>query len=280
MSRIAKLDSQVEDLKSLLPTCCTVEEIVTELDTMRAGYVNLSDVRRFMFGFGVTVKYASFTTMVNEIHMRRKIFTQHSLKGSFMLPDSLDFRDMAVLTLSLTSEACQASMDANSDNEAKSVLYLLRSSEPCPGCGCRVQRSADAAGCPSVTCPVCRTPFKCYHVQGDRPEPCYPLTSTAKTNLYRLLGGALEAADELERERRELAAFLTHEICGLCDVFTALACGRDSLGFSQLDLRRAFAAQGLPAPTGGWWVMWRRFAAPNSSSVSFLDFKGQLQPFL
>lgn len=198
-----------------------------------------------------------------------------------MLPDSMDFRDVGVLTLPLTSQACQAVMDATSDDEAKSVLYLLRSSEPCPGCGFRVQRSAECAGCPSVTCPMCRTPFKCNFVVGDRPEPCYPLTSTAKTNLYRLLGGTMEAADELERERRELAAYLTHEICGLCDVFTALACGRDSLGFSQLDLRKAYAAQGLPCPTGEQWdLLWRRFAAPNSNSVSFLDFKSQLQPFL
>ena len=55
------------------------------------------------------------------------------------------------------------------------------------------------------------------HVSG------YPLTTTGKcraltpqssclrTNLYRLLGGTLEAADELERERRELSAYLTHE---------------------------------------------------------------------
>lgn len=281
MSRIAKLDSQVEDLKSLMPACCTVEEVFAELDTMRAGYINLSDIRRFMFGYGMTVKYASFTTMVNELHLRRKIFNQHALKGFFMLPDSMDVRDVGVLTLPLTSQACQAVMDATSDDEAKSVLYLLRSSEPCPGCGFRVQRSAECAGCPSVTCPICRTPFKCNFVVGDRPEPCYPLTSTAKTNLYRLLGGTMEAADELERERRELAAYLTHEICGLCDVFTALACGRDSLGFSQLDLRKAYAAQGLPCPTGEQWdLLWRRFAAPNSNSVSFLDFKSQLQPFL
>lgn len=281
MARIAKLDSQVEDLKSLMPACCTVEEVFAELDTMRAGYINLSDIRRFMFGYGMTVKYASFTTMVNELHLRRKIFAQHALKGFFMLPDSMDFRDVGVLTLPLTSQACQAVMDATSDDEAKSVLYLLRSSEPCPGCGFRAQRSAECAGCPSVTCPMCRTPFKCNFVVGDRPEPCYPLTSTAKTNLYRLLGGTMEAADELERGRRELAAYLTHEICGLCDVFTALACGRDSLGFSQLDLRKAYAAQGLPCPTGEQWdLLWRRFAAPNSNSVSFLDFKSQLQPFL
>ena len=41
-----------------------------------------------------------------------------------MLPDSMDLRDLGVLTLPLTSQACQAVMDANSDEEAKSVLYL------------------------------------------------------------------------------------------------------------------------------------------------------------
>jgi len=248
MARIAKVDAQVEDLKALMPACCTVEEVFNELDTMRAGYLSLSDIRRFMFGYGVTVKYASFSGMVNDLHLRRKTWNQHALKGFFMLPDSMDLRDVGVLTLPLTSEACQAVMDAASDNEAKSILYL--------------------------------TPFKCKFVAGDRPEPCFPLTSTAKTNLYRLIGGSLEAADELERERRELAAYLTHEICGLCDVFTALACGRDSLGFSQLDLRKAYAAHGLSVNGEHFDLLWRRFAGPNSSSVSFLDFKSQLQPFL
>ena len=33
------------------------------------------------WGYGMTVKYASFSTMVNELHLRRKIFAQHALKG-------------------------------------------------------------------------------------------------------------------------------------------------------------------------------------------------------
>ena len=33
----------------------------------------------------MTVKYASFTTMVNELHLRRKIFAQHALKGGMMM---------------------------------------------------------------------------------------------------------------------------------------------------------------------------------------------------
>ena len=33
----------------------------------------------------------------------------------------------------------------------------LRKSEPCPTCGTRAQRDEDAAGCPTVTCPVCRS---------------------------------------------------------------------------------------------------------------------------
>ena len=81
----------------------------------------------------------------------------------------------------------------------------------------------------------------------------------------------------------------TLRICGLCDIFTALASGRDSrdpiqsrvvessrgLGFSQLDLRRAFATQGLPAPAGEQWdLMWRRFAAPNAGSATRWQTRG------
>mmetsp|Transcript_40164 Transcript_40164/g.92913 ORF Transcript_40164/g.92913 Transcript_40164/m.92913 type:complete len:664 (-) Transcript_40164:54-2045(-) len=239
MARQAKLDVMVEDAKALLPTTCTVEEIFNELDLMRNGYITLRDIRRFMAGFGFTAKYASYTAVVSELHLRRKIFNKHSTLGSMLLPDSLDLRDVAMLTLPLIGGGCKAVMGASSDEDAKSVLSLLRKST----------------------------------VQG------FPLTSSAKHSLYRLLGTVLEAAEELDLDRRELARFLAQEICGLCDVFGAMASGPDSLGFTQGDLRRCFAAQGLPLPTGEQWdLLWCRYAAPDATSVTFLDFKSQLTP--
>ena len=37
--------------------------------------------RAFKPGFGFTAKYASFTGLVNDLHMRRKVFHQHSVRG-------------------------------------------------------------------------------------------------------------------------------------------------------------------------------------------------------
>jgi len=287
MARQAKLDSMVEDAKTLLPPTCTVEEIFNELDMMRDGYITLRDIRRFMAGFGFTAKYASFTGLVNDLHMRRKVFHQHSVRGARPLewsgfsallpPESLDLRDTTMLTLPFTGEGCKAVMACHTDAEAASVLYLLRKSVACPTCGTRAQRDADAAGCPMVTCPVCRTQFHCHTVEGDRPEVSYPLTSSAKHSLYRLLGTTLEAAEELDLDRRELATVLSQEICGLHDVFGAISPGTDS--FTQSDLRRCFAVQGLPLPPAEQWdLLWHRYCSPNAIGVNYLDFKNQLQP--
>lgn len=287
MARQAKLDSMVEDAKTLLPPTCTVEEIFNELDMMRNGYITLRDIRRFMAGFGFTAKYASFTGLVNDLHMRRKVFHQHAVRGAKPLewsglsallpPESLDLRDTTMLTLPFTGEGCKAVMACNTDAEAASVLYLLRKSVACPTCGTRAQRDADAAGCPMVTCPVCRTQFHCHTVEGDRPEVSYPLTSSAKHSLYRLLGTTLEAAEELDLDRRELATVLSQEICGLHDVFGAISPGTDS--FTQSDLRRCFAVQGLPLPPAEQWdLLWHRYCSPNAIGVNYLDFKNQLQP--
>lgn len=61
------------------------------------------------------MKYASFTTMVNEIHMRRKIFTQHSLKG-------VELRS----SITSSSWTCRAALGAVGTGKA-SKLVVRRS---------------------------------------------------------------------------------------------------------------------------------------------------------
>lgn len=273
MLRQAQLDARVEDAKSLLPLSCTPEDVFAELDVLRINHISLNDVRRLLGSYGTTVTYSSFGALVHELQLRHRAYEQGRMGGDHLL-----FQDVCSLVLPLGSEAHKQVQDSLTDHEARSILYLLRNSEPCPGCGFRVQRNADAAGCPSVRCPACRTNFQCFMVAGDRSEVALPLTSASRYQAYRLLCTAMQAAEEAENDRRDLSLMLAQELCGLCDVFAAIAGTRDRLGFNEPDLRRAFALQGLPQPHGVEMdLMWSRYASQDNSRVNFLDFKSQLQ---
>lgn len=284
MARQAHFDARMEDAKAMLPSTCSVEDVFDELDSFRMGHLGLSDIRRFLGCHGSALSYASFGALVHEAHLRHRVHDQAgwslaAAASSALMPEYLTFRDLATLLLPAGSNLLEALLEAQTDNEARSVLYLLKNSEPCPGCGFRAQRSADVAGCPSVTCPACRTQFQCFNVVSDRPGPKLPLTAACRHQLHRLLTVALEAADELERDRRDLALVLSKEVCGLCDMFVAISGMRDRLGFYQTDLRRAFVVQGLPVPHGlEMDLLWHRYAPRRADMVNFTNFRGQLQP--
>eukprot|EP00931_Biecheleriopsis_adriatica_P056378 TRINITY_DN33408_c0_g1_i1.p1 TRINITY_DN33408_c0_g1~~TRINITY_DN33408_c0_g1_i1.p1 ORF type:complete len:831 (-),score=117.72 TRINITY_DN33408_c0_g1_i1:52-2544(-) len=287
MLRQAQFDARMEESKEALPLSCTVEEVFSELDILRVGRINLTDVRRLFAsygaGYGTSVTYSSFGALVHEMHLRRKPYEQVTWPSTAIIAnEQLLLRDIASLVLPVASEAYRSTLSALNDDEARSVLYLLKNSEPCPGCGSRIQRSAEAAGCPSVTCPVCGTQFQCFIVAGDRMEKLsLPLTSTGQYQVYRLLSVALEAAEEMEKDRRDLFLVLSQELCGLCDIFASLSGSRDRLGFTQGDLRHAIAVQGLPQPQNKEMdLLWQRYAPHGSITVNFMDFKNQLQPRL
>jgi len=282
MVRQSQFDASVEAAKSMLPVSCSVEDVFSELDVLRIGHVGLNDMRRLMGSYGSTLTHAAFGSLVHELQLRRKSFDRgHMAMSSVPQPEYMMLRDVASLVLPLRSPALAATLEAQTDSEAKSVLYLLKNSEPCPGCGTRAQRNADAAGCPSVTCPACGTRFQCFSVASDKMDSVsLPLSSASRYQVYRLLTVALEAAEELEQDRRDLSLMLAQELHGLCDVFANLAGTRDRTGFSQNDLRRAFAIQGLPQPEGAEQeLLWHRYA-PRHVTVNFMDFKSQLQPRL
>merc|ERR1719171_3078007 len=97
---------------------------------------------------------------------------------------------------------------ATSDEEAQSQMYILRHTEPCPGCGARTQRDADAAGCPNVTCPVCGSLFRCFTVKGNADlNDAYNMGLGASTQyqLCRLVEATAASAEENEQLRKRLS---------------------------------------------------------------------------
>jgi len=192
------------------------------------------------------------------------------------IPGQLSFREIGSLVFPVGSEEHEALCAASSDAEARSILYLLKNSEPCPRCGMRAQRDADAAGCPSVTCPVCGASFRCFAVVGDAPGPePVGLSPSSSYQLFRLVDTAARAASDVEAERARLAAQPGFDICTLSDAFSSLAGERVS--FSIEGLRRALAHHSVHVTEAELGLLWERYAPHGAASVSFPDFVRQLR---
>jgi len=282
MARQAEFDAQLEDAKALLPRGCALEAMFSMLDRGHKGYLSDMDLWQFDQDFGGPTSFGSFCSLVNEVRLVRKPGLPQSSHqtADASLPGRLDLCDLGVLIYPSGSQEYDALRVAGSDDEAKSILYLLRHSDPCPGCGMRAQRNADAAGCPSVTCPACGAAFRCFSVVRDgaslsAPE-AEPVPAAARHQLHRLLSSTARLADAMETDRRRLAQRLTSFGCSLGGVFSAIAGGRSVLGAA--DLRRALLRLGLRVPEHELGLLWRRYAPPGAAAVEPSDFARQLQP--
>merc|ERR1712216_165360 len=153
----------------------------------------------------------------------------------------------------------------------------MRNTEACPGCGARIQRDAESAGCPSVTCPVCGTSFHCFTVQSDFPRYLPPLSVSVQYHIYRLLDSAGNAASEMENTRKQLAGLGSTDIlCTLSSAFTNIADGRLSITIS--DLLRAFASHDISLSEQELTLLRNRYGQRWCTEVSFAEFVRQLTP--
>lgn len=277
MGRQASLDAHVEDAKSLMPADFELEAVFGSLDRFHKGYVADSDLWQLVQDFGGSTPFGCLCTLVHEVQLRR-----HYEK--VVLPGRLSLREVGTLLFKLGTNEYEAMGAAHSDNEAKSILHLLKHSEPCPSCGMRVQRDGDSAGCPTVTCPSCAASFRCHIVVGDAPHTAAqstPLSVSTQYQLNRLVDVAARAADDLDRDRKKLTTLPGYDVSTLSDIFNHISDGQ--LSFKIEDLRRTFLVQSIPITEHELNVLWHRFAPSkgehNEGKVTFPDFARQLKPF-
>lgn len=272
MLRQAELDVQAEEAKAFLPPHTFLEAIFYTLDRFHKGYVTDTDLCQYSQDFGGTAGFGQFAALVNEIQLRRP-------RDIAAVPGRLTFRELGTLVFPIGSQEHEATLNALSDAEARSILYLLRNSEPCPRCSIRVQRDGDSAGCPSVTCPVCGAVFRCYIVASDlynaRQQDPESLPVAAQYHFFRLLGIAARVADELEQDRKQMQ-LVEGGIGALSSAFAYIGDGR--LAFLMGDLRRAFFGQDILIPERQLGLLWRRYAPQAGLEISFTEFMRQLKP--
>jgi len=280
MERQGQLDHHLEDTKALLPNNIPVEAVYGMLDTDHKGYVTDRDIWHFAQRFGYNLPFSSVFALIMELQNARS-HDPGFIKGQ------LSLREVGVIIHNKGTLDHEALDSSTSDQEARSNLYVMRYTEPCPGCGFRIQRDADAAGCPNVMCPVCRKTFHCTVVMGDRDHNGVirditdtdhlfytALSSDEQALVYRIIEASAMAADEMETLRKQVS--LVHSGY-FVDVFNAISGGKNF--FTFVDLRRALFEYKYWSSEHELQLIWHRYAH-KADQVNFATFKQQLDPIM
>lgn len=267
----AELDLDVEEAKSALPCTISLEGLMNSLDRFRKGFVTDTELWRFTQDFGAATPFGSLCTLVHELQLRTP-------RDNSPIPGHLSMRSVGILIFPVQSKEFEIVVNARTDHDAMSELYLHRRAESCPGCGVRVQRDTDAASCPDVECPLCNTKFQCHVVESDGvvhwEEHAVP--NSVQFHVHRLLDVAARAAEEFEKGRKKLASFSRRDVLRtLSDVFSFIAEGR--LSFTMADLRRAFTDHDIFLSDKEFRLLWRRYQPLHFPDVGFSDFATQLR---
>jgi len=280
MERQGQLDHHLENTKALLPKNVPVEAVYGMLDADHKGYVTDRDIWHFAQRCGYNLPLGSMLALIMELQNSRS----HDLG---YIRGQLSLREVGVLIHTKGTLDHEALDSSTSDQEARSNLYVMRYTEACPGCGFRIQRDADAAGCPNVTCPICRKTFHCTTVMGDRDHNgiirdisdtdhlFYTALSTDEQAIVcRIIEASAMAADEMEGLRKQLS--LAHSPY-FANVFNAISGGKNF--FTFVDLRRALFEYKYWSSEHELQLIWHRYAH-KADKVTFTAFQKQLEPLM
>jgi len=267
MVRQAACDAEAEDAKAMLGPgagACGLPAFFKCLDPLDKGHVLDTDLLELVKEHEAPVSYASLCSLVHEANLRR---------GGRPL-GYLTFRDLGKLIYPLQSKEHKAMCDSATDDEAKSILYLLQFSEPCPRCGFRIQRDSDSSACPNVVCSNCGAAFRCFVVA--RPFLDAPKATAAdRYTLCRLVAAVARTAENLELDRKRLAAHAGFDEACMKEVFYYISSGQPT--FDIVGLRQAFRDQQIPVAEKELDLMWQRYATSFGSGVSLEHFQRQLR---
>jgi len=262
MFKMLELDQAMEfEKEHLWQNGLNAEAAFTFLDRYGKGYISDTDIWQILHT-------DTPVTLSGVCQLFRELKTESSKKN----PGKLSLAELTRFVFPRQSEEWQHMKNEMDDNEALSVLFVVRSTVSCPGCQSRVQRTIE--GCPSVTCAVCRTAFRCNLIGDDRDQK-FVLSLTQKQMVRDYLKFAIETGEEMEKMRKNLLYEADSLSTVLLDAFLFIA---DDKGFiSFYDFKKALL---------GWkclkesdmQMLWDRFAEERHR-IGFVEFAQQLRPF-
>merc|ERR550537_1416638 len=269
VSYIDELESKKMSLILQMPDC--FEVLYGLLDHSDKGFVSNSDFRRLAHSLGIILSFDEVATLIAD----------HT---DVSTPLDLSLGNLARMAWPHCSAQHQMLGSGTTNADVKSVLYLLKFSVACPGCGSRIQRFG-SEGCPNVRCPICRADFPCGLIVEDgsgieydmRPRDPAALSNAHFRALQDFLEISVRNACALEALRRQIAARLWGGSLRdlLCDVFFELTREAEMLTPSvQLGALRAFGVM-----TGRQSdLLFDRFDKRGRGFVTVQDFVDELCP--
>jgi len=165
VARHVALSNQIQQEAKRLRHEVSIEDVFAQWDRHRKGFVTYTDLVIFSQEHDPLQECSNLSGIRCLVAEAHKIAQNSS--GPAPKQGQLTFRELALLLVPFGGREFEALLDTSSDQEARSALYILRSSEPCPKCRYRIQRSGDCSGCPIVTCPICDHAFRCVTVVSD-----------------------------------------------------------------------------------------------------------------
>lgn len=292
MATQARLYAQVEYMKQNLPPQAMLETCFATIDRSKCGFIDDTDMWQILHenGFGLSV--GSLCSLVREVKHVRPPDPQAR-------QSSLSLREFGEVILPRTSKEYAALRITKNDEEAWSLLYILRHTQPCPECGARIQRDSDAGACLSVKCPFCNAVFRCFKiVEEDFKVPQAEMAISgldvddgsgnnqkAFLALLRLLEASALAAEKHEDLRRNLIVGAWESVEELLEAaFNAVRGGHSGKGggFAWESLKDVMEEHGIHTTDQELNCLWHRYAGGTKVSTvetPYGRFCDMLRPF-
>lgn len=263
MAKMLDTDLMLESEKEQLwQAGVNLEAAFKFLDRYQKGYIADTDVWQIMHG-DLPVSFSGVCQ-----------FFRDCKKGDAakLKQGQLSLAELTGCLFPKQSEEAQNVEVQMGDAETLNVLYVVRSTISCPGCGSRVQRTME--GCSSVTCSVCRTPFRCNLIGDDR-DTEFRLTLTQKHKIRQFLKFAIDAAEDQERFRKMLMMDVDSLSTALLDAFLLMSDDKGYISF--LDFQKPLL-EVRNCRTKEVELLWTRFGG-SARRLGFVEFAAQLRPF-
>lgn len=263
-----KLDAALEAHKEAFWESGIASEAICKfLDRYNKGYIADTDVWQVMHveSSPGPVSFSGVCAMFREVKDK-----------SAKKPGQLNLAELTRLVFPMYSEEAYHVDHTMDDAEAQNILYILRNTTKCPGCGTRAQRTIE--GCPSVTCPYCHSTFRCHNFADHADDKLDTLTLTQKFALRKLLKYAVETAEDHEQLRKTLAcsSFSGESLSSiLLDAFLLMADDKGYMTFSDMKVSLMKEAT---LKTIELEMIWHRYAG-EQKKLGFGDFAAQMRPF-
>lgn len=191
MEKQISLDKAINDEKrSLTRIGLDPEAAFDLLDRYTKGYIADTDIWQLLHDEGTPghVSYSSVCTLFREQKCSA---------------NKMSLADMVHMLCPIESEEVRHVKRDMCDDETRSVLYTLKHTTPCPTCAIPTQRTLE--GCPSVTCAVCHTSFRCNSVEHYDAKRL-DMPKSARSFLQKALKRMIEYSEELESLRKTLSS--------------------------------------------------------------------------